>query len=281
MPFSVMVPCHNPRADWLDWCLRSVRGQLAPAEHQVCVIDDQSAEPEPIEKLCEKYAVTYVRPDKELGGLMATNLGYQLAEKELVHILHPDDWVLQGFYEAIERGAELSPGHALYCTAAIVTDEIGRPVAVQSLSESLWHRSFLQPHHGNPLCVAACVVRKSFYEEHGGWHWELYHTADWEYWARATVKGGCVNYDRPLAAWRTYSKSHTNRLARNARNLRNFIRCAEIMSEYMAVDMPAMRQYVASRALGQAAQFLVAGDLIAAAANEELARELQSQGVSA
>lgn len=281
MPFSTMIPAHNPRLDWLEFCLQSVRGQLAVSEHQVCVIDDCSSNGADIERLCERYGVTYVRPDSELGGLMATNLGYQLAEHELVHILHPDDWVLQGFYEAIEFARWHFPGNALYCTSAIVADEMGRPVAVQNLSESLRINTFPAPHHGNPLCVAACVISRDFFLEYGGWHWELYHCADWEYWARATVKGGCVTHDRPLAAWRTYGKSHTNRLARNARNLRNFIRCAEVMSEYMAVDMPAMRQMVAQRALGQAAQFLAAGDLIAAAANEELARELQSQGVPA
>lgn len=278
VPFSVMIPCHDPDLSMMEQTLCSVRSQLPPGVHQVCVIDDASKEPDAIKNMALRHACEYVRPEIELGGVMAHNLCLSLASHELIHLLHPDDWTLNGFYHHIEEMARLSPDRALYCTAAIVVRADGTPYAAASLEAMGFSpTAFLPLHHGNPLCVAACVTRKSFFLEHGGWHPDLYHTADWEYWVRATIKGGCAVHDWPLACWRVHQHNHTHRLARTGRNLQNFVRCGEVVSEYMPVDWRAFRLYIASRARGQAAQFRACGDMAGAAANEELALYLERQ----
>ena len=279
--FSVMIPCHRPRPDWLKQTLQSVVSQLDLRQHQVVVVDDASPESHWywLPKLTKSLGVRLVRHDEEKGGVGTHNACIGLAEQPLVHILHPDDWVLPGFYEHIALKAAEQPDVAMYATEALWVNEQGVPYLVPVTNWLRGPRRFQPLHEGNPLCVAATVVRREAYSKWGGWERKLIHTADWECWCCLVTKGGGAQVHWPLACYRTSGVNHTTRLMRMAENLKDYLHLAQIVAGYMPVDHARFRAYVAGRARNQEALFRQQGDAEAAGANAALAVLLEEPEV--
>lgn len=280
--FSVVIPCHNSHVT-LNQTLRSVRSQLDDS-HQVIVLDDKShvSSADVTKLLANEYRCQHVRNDEksEWRGCLTTNKGVSLADNDLVHVLHPDDWVLDGFYHAVAQVADAHPSKALYATKHLVADENS---VVYQAPAPRWLREggkFQPLHEGNPLAVASCVIRKSFYQEHGGWNETLIHTADWEMWIRATTLGGAVDIDWPLAVYRanTNEGNHTSRLMREADNLRDCLKLADVVKQYAPdlIEMVKFRAHIAYIARKQEKWFRELQDFQAAEANAQFAREVES-----
>lgn len=274
--FSVLIPCHNPDRAQMRHCLRSIVTQLDTSTHQVIVLDDQSLTP--LDGLVREFpGVRYHRTEEELFGLKTTNLGFYLAEGDLVQVVHPDDYLLRGYYSAVVEAATRFPDRALYATCHLECDEFGRAFSAPSID---WlgadGKTFRPLHEGNPLAVAACCYSRAFIAKHGGWDERLQHTADWEFFARTTTLGGAVAIGWPLACFRHHAGSHTGRLMRTADNLRDYLSMADAASAFMPVDMAKFRAYVGRRAQMQAEQFRALKDAEAVAANDKLAAEMLS-----
>ncbi len=271
--FSIMIPCHDVNLRWLERTLESVLSQLNPASEQVTILCDHYLTQKPLRDLCASRGLNFVACEDE-GGVAMHNRCIALAQEELVHILHPDDWTLGGFYRNVRVYSEQNTDVALYATGALWCHESGEPF---SADVPLWlngRNGFLPLHMGNPLCVAGCVVRRSAYDQYGGWDARLIHTCDWECWARMTTKGGAIAIHWPLACYRTSANNHTSRLARTADNLRDYLTMAQIASEYMPVDWPAFRDFVGRKASLQSRSFHERGDEEAEKANTDLTIEL-------
>jgi len=254
--FSVLVPCYRPDLDQLWRCLGSIVSQL-PLGSEVILLHDAHPHGSGAPSLLGRDfpTVNYVTWEEDLGGCRTVNRGIELASEEYIHVCHPDDWVLPGFYEHVAVTTRLRPRLALYATQAVWCDGAGVPTHTP---RPLWlkDRHTFQPLHlGNPLCVAGCVVRRSFVQEFGGWRPELIHTADWEMWARAATLGGACAIDWPLCCHTEGEGNHTSRLMRAADNLRDYLRLADVVKGYMPVDLPAFRRYVAARARAQEAYY--------------------------
>jgi hypothetical protein len=265
MNFSVIVPCHNPVPAYLEQALVSVMRQLDDTRNQLLLIDDGSDPP-----LIAPIGWRLIRLE-DVGGCRATNMGYAQAQEELVHVLHPDDWVLDGFYQAIRGAAEAEPTAALYATQRLFADEDG---VVRQAPRATWlhgPRKFQPLHHGNPLAVAACAVRRGF-----RWNETLVHSADWEMWVRLTHFHGACAVDWPLAVWRIHSGSHTTRLMQEADNLRDILRMGDIVSEYAPVQKLEFRAMLARIARSQERMYREKGELRWSEMNAAFAREMES-----
>lgn len=112
---SVVMPVYNPRPEWLEAAIGSVRRQLYP-DWQLCVADDASTDPA-IRPILERYAAEDPRIAvvfREQNGHIAaaSNSALALAQGEWVALLDHDDllaeqalfWVA----EAIDRDPELA-----------------------------------------------------------------------------------------------------------------------------------------------------------------------------
>ena len=133
----------------------------------------------------------------------------------------------------------------------------------------LWYENYLP--------TPGVVIRRSFYEAHGGFLPGLCHVADWELWWRALNRGGGLLVNLPLVRYRMFAGNDTGRLARTGENLRDYLRLAEIISRAEPeFDLARFRAQVAHRALEQTVRFESLGDPAAAAANMGLWRELVS-----
>jgi glycosyltransferase involved in cell wall biosynthesis len=277
--WSVMIPTFNC-AKFLATALSSVLAQdPGPDIMQIEVVDDASTrdDPEAVVREFGQGRIRFHRQPHNVGATRNFTACVERSHGHLVHILHADDWVLPGFYERIELLARRHPEMAFFSTRAFLVDESGGIESVNARTPTLEKPSKdITPFvYSNPFSPPAIVVRRQFYEALGGFIPELVHTADWEMWVRAVgYAGGCV-LNQPLACYRTFKGSDSNRLARTAENLRDFLRLGEIFrSRYGGFNHQAFLQMVTDVARAQACRFRDLCDLEAATANETLLQEL-------
>lgn len=278
--FAVVVPCHNPDRDQLLHCLSSVLTALPEGAGTVTLIDDGSR-PLPADRIEHAAAtsrgrVEVVRNEPELGGplthVQAAALGAERGR--YVHVIHPDDWVLPEFYQAIAGGIKQLPGRNLYTTWHLECDQRGYTTHAP---QPAWlsHRGMWPLHMGNPLAVAGCVVSAEFYRTGLGWPAHLTHTADWATWHRAALGGMAVNVRHHLAAYRHSDGNHTARIRRSADNWRDYLRLADHVATYdpASVAVPAFRDYLAQRVRAVRELYAGSGDADAAAAQDRFLTE--------
>lgn len=283
--WSVMIPTYNC-AKYLRQTLESVLVQDPGSEQmQIEVVDDCSTkdDPEAVVREVGNGRVTFYRKPHNEGATANFNTCIQRSRGHLVHILHGDDYVLPGFYKRVSTGATAHPDVMAFFVRSFAVDEDG---ALDWLSartkwleqparfpgELLYNNYFLTP---------GVVLRRSLYEENGGFLPTLLHVADWEMWIRGITLGCGVMINEPLAVYRFFAGNDTGRLSRTAENLRDCLRLADILSErFLEFDHTRFKRLIAQRAQQQAKRFRECGDDDAVAANRRLWQELTQQPVS-
>ena len=272
--WSVMIPTYNCAA-FLRQTLESVLAQdPGPEQMQIEVVDDCSTKDHPESVVLEigKGRVAFHRKPQNEGVTRNFNRCLERARGRLVHILHGDDFVLPGFYQRIKALAETHPDVALLATRSWVINEIGRTKTMTPRLKALetGSRAAQDFFYGNPLQTPGVVIRRSFYEQHGGFLVGLIHAADCEMWARAIELGGGIVTEDALACYRVFTANDTSRLARTAENLKD----VERLHQLLAARHPNFDPKIASRQLlhlayGQLRHFSQKGDLEAAEANRQ------------
>lgn len=270
--WSVMIPAYNC-AKYLRQTLASVLEQdPGPELMQIEVVDDCSPgdDPEPVVREVGGVRVAFHRKPVNEGAIANFNSCISRARGTLLHILHGDDYVLPGFYESVTRVAADMPGMALFATRAYFVDEEGKIVSVSPRLAELeaGGRCVESFFYSTPLQTPGVVVRRAFYEAHGGFLPALIHTADCELWARAiSLQGGCVTGE-VLACYRKFAANDSGRLARSAENLRDIQRLNQVMADrYEHFDRRRALQRVGTLAMVQIQRFGRSGDRDAVKAN--------------
>lgn len=280
--WSVMIPTYNC-AKFLRQTLESVLSQApGPDEMQIEVIDDCSPQddPEAVVREIGKGRVAFYRKPKNEGAIPNFNTCIERSRGELVHILHGDDWVLPGFYRDVERMAMEHEECALLATRCFFVDEAGILTGITGRLYELEKggrtgESFLA---GPAIQFAGVVLRRIFFEQHGGFRCSLVHCADWEMWVRAITQGGGVVSPEVLACYRMFEGNDTNRLVQSGENLRDILR-HHLTVAYQHRDYPlqeAIGQLV-GRANMQAETLHAAGKTSGAGAAAMIATALSSE----
>jgi glycosyltransferase involved in cell wall biosynthesis len=271
--WSVMIPTYNC-AKYLTQTLESVLEQDPGPEHmQIEVVDDCSTLDDPEKVVWEvgKGRVAFHRNPQNSGCCTFNfNICIRRSIGHLVHILHGDDWIGKEFFKTIDNLALNFPCASLYAT---------RVMGVNSREEILWASNLLEslrePSHAisefsyaNPLQFAGVVVRRSAYEQCGGFLESLLHTADWEMWVRIiSIFSGVVS-PRVLAFYRTNEFNDSGRLARQAENLNEILRLFKILQKIILnFDKNHAIQILLQKARRQELHFRSVGDKEAANCN--------------
>lgn len=216
--FSVMLPTFDPD-EKLCAALRSVLAQgIPPADMQITVVDDNSR-PELTRELVRAVdasgRVEVVRHAERLGMAGNWNRAIALARGDLVHLLHQDDYVLPGFYVAMESGFRTAPQAGMaFCRSRIV-DGNGRPI--KSCSRLRWVPGVLRnwlPRivERQRIQTPAAVVRREVYESLGGFRSDLRQALDWEMWVRIASRHVVWYEPRLLAVYRRHARNESARL---------------------------------------------------------------------
>jgi predicted dehydrogenase len=267
-----MIPTYNC-ARYLEATLRSVLAQdPGPEAMQIEVVDDHSPldDPEGVVARVGGGRVDFHRQPENLGVVGNLNACLQRSRGELVHLLHGDDFVLEGFYQTLgARLREHADAGAAYCRHVYVDERGGRldlgprePASSGILAEGA---RFLAAEQR--IMTPCIVVRRSVYEQLGGFDDRLACAEDWEMWVRVAARFPVYYEERPLACYRLRGDSNTGRNLRDGRDL-DYTRLAiELFSEYFE---PAERSAVKRTA---SSRYATSG--------LKRARRLQSQGDAA
>jgi glycosyltransferase involved in cell wall biosynthesis len=225
-----MIPTYN-RTTYLERTLASVLTQDPGAkEMQIEVMDDASTvdDPEALVRRVGGDRVSFFRQPRNLGLVGSWNGCIERSVGEWVHVLHSDDVVFPGFYATLKSALEGRDDiGAAFCRWLIMDENEGR----------LWSSDLERPTPGilndfmdrigvsQRISTPSMVVRRSVYENLGGFRRELSSTADWEMWARIAAHYPIWYEPQILAAWRVHSQSQTEVAVKSVENVADGLRC--------------------------------------------------------
>jgi glycosyltransferase involved in cell wall biosynthesis len=283
--WSVMIPTYNC-AGYLEATLRSVLAQdPGPEAMQIEVVDDHSTADDPADVVARvgRGRVDFHRQPQNVGVAGNLNTCLQRSRGELVHVLHGDDFVLEGFYRTIDdRLCEHPDAGAAYCRHLYVDGDGGvidvAPLEPASSGILLEGARFLAAEQR--IMTPCIVVRRSVYERLGGFDTRLACAEDWEMWVRVASRFPVYYEERPLACYRMHGNSNTGRNLRNGRNL-DYTRLAiELFAGHFepadrrAVKRAAFSRYAVS-GLETSRCLLSQGDIAAARAQLQVVWKLE------
>lgn len=277
--WSVMIPTFNCAA-FLRQTLESVLAQApGPEQMQIEVVDDCSTkdDPESVVRATGRGRVEFYRKPGNEGAILNFNTCIRRSRGHLLHILHGDDYVLPGFYPKVAELAGNHPEVAAFFVRCQIVDEAGELDQISGRIPQLVRPSASPGEllYQNEIRTPGIVIRRDFYEKHGGFIPGLVHVADWEVSLRAIVSGGGLWHNELLAAYRSFAANDTGRLARTGESLRDYMRFAGLMASRSAgFDSARFHGMVAASAEIQYRRFTAAGDREAALANYKLWCEL-------
>jgi glycosyltransferase involved in cell wall biosynthesis len=248
--WSVMIPTYNPRADYMEETLCSVLKQnQGQDDMQIEVIDDGSNNDTASEvtRRVGEGRVSF-HAERENRGLANTwNRCIERARGRWVHILHQDDIVLPGFYDRLRRGAEQSDAGAMFCRYAVANSK-GHWIQLSELHRESpgllddWHAKITVQQL---IQCAAIAVRRSVYEQLGGFLPHLHYVPDWEMWQRIASQFSFWFEPSILACYRGHSDSATSRMRLDASDAREV---RELIDLTIAYHTPARGRVLARKA---------------------------------
>ena len=225
-----MVPTYQC-SRYLGQALESVLEQALPSElMQIEVIDDCSDDdPEAVVRAVADGRVAFYRQPHNVG--IAANLTtcVERARGALVHLLHGDDAVMPGFYEAYGAFFDANPRALLGFASVIVIDERGQRGRVRGdLGQARVFSDALEMLiTDNPIVAPSVATRRIAYEAVGGFNRALSHAADWEMWMRIAALGPIGYLGGPHLLYREHPASDSNRSILEGRNVDEYVRATE------------------------------------------------------
>ncbi|XHX79220.1 MAG: glycosyltransferase family 2 protein [Stenomitos frigidus ULC029] len=270
-----MIPTYNC-AHYLRETLTSVLAQDPGSEvMQIEVVDDHSTKDDPkavVEEL-GKGRVSFYQQPRNVGYIKNFETCLQRSRGQLVHLLHGDDCVRDGFYRKLQRGFDENPQAGAAFCRHIHMDEDSHWTWLSSLEQS---RSGVLDNWLERIAVKqliqtpSIVVRRDVYEQLGGFDQRmLCWGEDWEMWVRIAANYPVWYEVEPLALYRKSSTSLTGTSIRTGKNIQDFRKAVRIVQDYLPeanarqLTKVALNNY-AFYALDSASQFARVGDSSAA-----------------
>ena len=238
--WSVMIPTYNC-ANYLRKTLASVLVQdLGPDVMQIEVIDDCSTKDDPravVEELGRGRVGFYQQPEN-IGYIRNFETCLLRSRGHLVHLLHGDDYVRDGFYQKMQQAFASAPEIGYAFCRHLYTDEQGHWHSISPLEQaesgviSNWLEKIASCQR---LATPSVVVRREVYEKLGGFDRRFTCAGeDWEMWVRIATRYPVWFEVEPLAVYRvkrqgslTASSSSTGKVAKD------MYKATEIIETYL------------------------------------------------
>jgi glycosyltransferase involved in cell wall biosynthesis len=268
-----MIPTYHC-ARFLRETLESVLAQdPGPESMQIEVIDDRSTLDDPAAVVAEvgKGRIVFFRQQQNVGHTKNFETCLRRARGKVVHLLHGDDYVLDGFYRKLQQAFKSQPEIGAAFCRQIFMDDAGSWDAYSPLEQpesgillnGLEHLALEQK-----IMTPSIVVRREVYERLGGFDNRLICSEDWEMWVRIAAQYPIWYETEPLAAYRMHSASNTGRHVRNGDDMRYTRMAIEIFRSYLPKDRADQiskqaRETYALTALEMAYSLSLKGDLSA------------------
>jgi glycosyltransferase involved in cell wall biosynthesis len=268
-----MIPAYNC-APYLGQAIESVLQQdPGPERMQVEVVDDHSSDDVAGVVAGFDGRVSLYRQPRNMGNVGNFNTCLARAHGHLVHLLHGDDAVREGFYERLGEALDQNPDVGAAFCRYIAMDEDGNWTNVSELEADRpgvidgWLERIARGQRLQPPCV---VVRRDTYERLGAFDDRLVYGEDWEMWTRIAAGYPVWHDPAPLALYRIHGGSVTDRSLKTGENVADLRRAIAMNHELLPPDRAteitrdALR-VTALTALRRGRRRLGAGDAEAAA----------------
>jgi hypothetical protein len=257
-PFwSVMVPVFNAREDYLRETLLSVLQQDPGIdEMQIEVIDNCSTNGDLAALIHQigRGRIAFHRQSKNEGIVDNFNTCLRRGRGQWIHILHADDTVRPDFYKRARAGIEKYPDVGAVMCRFLYMDEDGQWTGLSELEarvpcvmdEDFAVRQFLDQR----IQFVAFVVRRSTYEELGGFRAGLPHCLDWDKWKQIAVRKRIYYDPMPLACFRIHTAADSSRLIRSGANVVEERKSIEYSLAEVPPDRASRMRRLANRSAG-------------------------------
>ncbi len=211
---SVMIPAYN-RSQLLRQTLASVM-QQCPDEGwlEVCVVDDcsQHEPPDAIVESIPSPHLRLIKNSQNIGQIPNLNRCIELAKGEWVHLLHSDDVVLPGFYNAMREAISQFPeAGAIFCRHAFIEED----GTIRRLSEPWTKKPGIIPQWKEKIATFQCIqtpsiiVKRDVYSHLGHFRTDLQGCEDWEMWHRISQQYKVLFLPEVLCQYRESSLSNS------------------------------------------------------------------------
>jgi protein O-GlcNAc transferase len=238
-PFwSVVIPACN-RDLYLLECLASVLAQWRGSQHMEIIVIDNGSQPSLKHHVdaIGRGIVRYHRHPETIPLQRNWNSAVNAARGYWVHLLHDDDYVLPGFYEALENGLESAPqnvGAAFTAYENINENEEvvfrNRVLGAQRGVAKHWDRVIGVNNVLNPPAV---VISRDAYESVGGYSDEILFTTDWELYMRLASQYQWWYEPRIRVRYRQHSQNVTAEQLKAGAQGEAFWRAIEMSNRYL------------------------------------------------
>jgi glycosyltransferase involved in cell wall biosynthesis len=273
--WSVMIPTYNC-AEYLRETLGSVLAQdIGPDLMQIEVVDDCSTKDDPKAVVEEwgKGRVGFYRHPQNVGYIQNFNTCLQRSRGKLIHLLHGDDCVRDGFYRKLQQAFDEQPEIGAAFCRIIRMNEQGHWLNftdLEQLQSGILNNWLERIAVRQRLETPAMVVRREVYEKLGNFDRRFTCSAeDWEMWVRIAAQYPVWYEVEPLAVYRKHSASltgHSRRIGKNIQDIRMAINIAKpYLPEQTADKLSKMAlKHYALYALGHARNYAKLSDFSAA-----------------
>ncbi len=232
-----MVPVFNGSA-FLAEALTSVLEQCkGPAHMEIIVVDDASTDTDVAALVASlgQGRIDYIRQPENVGSLRNFETCLNQARGYFIHLLHGDDKVHKGYYQAMTTLFDQHPeAGAAFCRHEHI-DEQGHRINVEVLEseqDGLLNNWLLRLATRQRIQYCSISVRRSVYEEVGSFYGVVYGE-DWEMWMRIAQRYAMAYTPRLLAAYRHHATSVSGQYHRTAQNLRDLQWVIETIQQYV------------------------------------------------
>lgn len=232
--WSVMIPTYNC-ASFLRETLCSVLAQdPGPELMQIEVVDDFSTRDDPAAIVAEvgRGRVAFYRQPQNVGHCRNFDTCLQRSRGRLIHLLHGDDCVREGFYTKMEQAFIENPAIGAAFCRYISLDENSNWITISPLEQPQsgiatdWIDKIAT---GQRLQPPTMVVRREVYEQLGGFDQRIFsYGEDWEMWVRIAAEYPVWYELQPLALYRIHAHSLTSKASRTGQNAQDLRRVIEI-----------------------------------------------------
>jgi hypothetical protein len=222
-----MIPTYHCAHHLRETLVRVLAQDPGPDAMQIEVVDDFSTrdDPEAVVREVGRGRVQFFRQERNVGHSRNFATCLDRSRGRLVHLLHGDDYVLEGFYRVMERPFAEHPEIGAAFSRYVAVDDAGREIVVSpeleresrildGWLERIAKEQLLQP--------PSIVVRREVYERLGGFDTRIsMYGEDWEMWVRIAAFYPVWHQVEPLAAYRMGSGSLSSLAIRTGQNLRD------------------------------------------------------------
>jgi len=265
-----MIPTFNC-SRYLGETLSSVLAQdPGPDLMQIEVVDDHSSEDDPqaVVQRIGQGRVQFYRQPGNVG--VAKNFATCLnrSRGRLVHLLHGDDCVRNGFYAKLGQAFEARPDIGAAFCRHIFMDADGHTLSVSPLEQrdsGILDQGLERLAQEQRIMTPSIVVRRAVYEELGGFDSRLICSEDWEMWVRIAARYPIWYEAEPLALYRMHAHSNTGRHVGTAEDMRYTRAAIEMFKHHLPRDraerlIRKARETYALAAIGTAGALLDRGE---------------------